>query len=51
MHMFDAVWKLGHPTPHREQKKTSPKKTGRKKEKKTHTEGLEGTIYRNFSIF
>jgi len=32
--MFDAVWKLGHPTPHREQKKTSPKKRGGKKRKK-----------------
>ena len=34
MHMFDAVWKLGHPTPHREQKKTSPKKRGGKERKK-----------------
>jgi len=32
--MFDAVWKLGHPTPHREQKKISPKKRGGKERKK-----------------
>jgi len=25
MHTFDSVWKLGHPMPRREQKKTSPK--------------------------
>jgi len=47
MHTFDAVWKLGNPTPHREDKKISPKK----QRGKTHPEGLEGTFYPNFGIF
>ena len=34
MHTFDALWKLGHPTPYREQKKTSPKKRREKENKK-----------------
>ena len=45
MHMFDAVRKLGHPTPHREQKKTE------RKREKNQPGGLEGAIYRNFGIF
>ena len=50
MHMFDAVRKLGHPTPHREQKKTSPKKR-REKEREKPTRGTGGSYLSKFWYF
>jgi len=50
MHTFDAVWKFGNPTPHREDKKLRRKNREEKREK-MHPKGLEGTFYPNFGIF